>query len=140
VCTRRAARNWAEVWQRSWPLADARAIATLYAPGAVFYSHPFRERQSPEEYVRWAFEDQLEAECRFGEPVVEGDRAAIAWWGVITSRDRSVETIAGTSLLRFDENGLVIEQRDAWGERKGRHELPEWAARARPVDDGRGRS
>ena len=137
---RRAARNWAEVWQRAWPLADVRAIAALYAPGALFFSHPFRQRQTPEEYVRWAFEDQVEAECRFGEPLVEGDRAAVAWWGVIRSRDGSVETVAGTSLLRFDEDGFVIEQRDAWGGREGRHELPEWAVGGPPADDGRERS
>ena len=129
---RLAARQWAEVWQRAWPRADVRAIAALYTPDAVFYSHPFRERQSPEEYVRWAFEDQVEAECRFGEPVVDGDRAAVAWWGVIESSDGSVETVAGTSLLRFDEDGLVTEQQDAWGEHEGRRELPEWAAAARP--------
>jgi ketosteroid isomerase-like protein len=123
----RAARDWAGAWERAWPLADVEAIAALYAPQALFYSHPFRERQGPAEYARWAFEDQAEAECRFGEPVVEGDRAAVAWWGVITARDGSVETVAGTSLLRFDEDGLVIEQRDAWAGREGRHELPGWA-------------
>jgi hypothetical protein len=117
------------VWQRAWPRKDVQAIAALYAPGAVFYSHPFRERQSPEEYVRWAFDDQVEAECRFGEAVVDGDLAAVPWWGVVTSRDGSVETIAGTSLLRFDGSGLVNEQRDAWGRREGRHELPEWTDR-----------
>ena len=37
-------------------------------------------------YVKWAFTDQAEAECRFGEPVVQGDRAAVDWWGAITSR------------------------------------------------------
>jgi len=135
VDTGRAARDWIEVWQRAWPLADVQAIAALYAPGAVFYSHPFRERQSPEEYVLGVFEDQADADCRFGEPVVDGDRAAVAWWGVVESRDGSVETVAGTSLLRFDEHGLVIEQRDAWGEREGRHDLPEWAI-PRAVDRG----
>jgi hypothetical protein len=38
-----------------------------------------------------------------------------------------VQTVAGTSLLRFDERGFVVEQRDAWGETEGRHELPDWA-------------
>jgi hypothetical protein len=102
------------------------AIASLYAPEAVFYSHPFRERQTPTAYVEWAFADQAEAECRFGEPVVSGDRAAVDWWGVITSTDGSVETVAGTSLLRFDLEGLVIEQRDAWAGEPGRHELSHW--------------
>ncbi|MGH3077845.1 MAG: YybH family protein [Gaiellaceae bacterium] len=122
-----AARRWAETWERAWPTADFAAVAALYAPDAVFYSHPFRERQSPEEYVHWAFADQAEAECRFGEPVVQGARAAVDWWGVVTSRDGTVQSLAGTSLLVFREDGLVVEQRDAWGEREGRHALPSWA-------------
>lgn len=125
--TEAAARRWARTWERAWPAADVSAIAALYAPGAVFYSHPFRERQDPEEYVRWAFADQADAECRFGEPLVQGERAAVDWWGAITSSDDSIQSIAGTSLLCFGEDGLVVEQRDAWGEREGRHPLSAWA-------------
>ena len=83
-----AARRWAEVWSRAWPAADVDAIAALYADGAIFYSHPFRERQTPRDYVAWAFAEQAEAECRFGEPVVGGDRAAVDWWAVITATGR----------------------------------------------------
>jgi ketosteroid isomerase-like protein len=126
-----AAQTWAEVWSHAWPAADVEAIAALYAPDAVFYSHPFRERQEPTEYVKWAFADQATAECRFGKPVVSGDRAAVDWWGVITSTDGSVETIAGTSLLRFDEEGLVVEQRDAWAGEAGRRDLADWAPAGR---------
>ena len=103
------------------------AIAALYAADAVLYSHPFRERQGPPEYVRWAFDDQRSAECRFGEPVVDGARAAVDWWAVITTKDGSLQSLAGTSLLRLDDEGLVVEQRDAWAELEGRHELPDWA-------------
>jgi SnoaL-like domain len=102
-------------------------VSALYAPDAVFYSHPFRERQAPRGYVAWAFEEQAEAECRFGEPVVDGDRAAVDWWAVVTSTDGSVESLAGTSLLRFDPDGRVVEQRDAWASEAGRRELPDWA-------------
>jgi len=123
-----AAAQWVETWSRAWPVADVEAISSLYADDAVFYSHPFREQQAPRDYVTWAFSDQAAAECRFGEPVVAGDRAAVDWWGVITSKDGSVETVAGTSLLQFDADGLVVEQRDAWGEESGRHELPTWAS------------
>jgi hypothetical protein len=77
--------------------------------------------------VEWAFADQAAAECRFGEPVVSGTRAAVDWWAAITSMDRSIETVAGTSLLRFDAAGLVVEQRDAWASEPGRHELLDWA-------------
>jgi hypothetical protein len=66
--------------------------------------------------VRWAFEDQESARCRFGEPVVDGRRSAIDWWAVVTSKDGSQQSLAGTSLVRFDDDGLVVEQRDAWAE------------------------
>ncbi len=122
-----AARRWADVWSRAWPRADTDAIAALYADDAVFYSHPFRARQTPAEYVAWAFGEQAAAECRFGEPVAADDRAAVDWWAVITDRDGSRQTVAGTSLLRFDADGLVVEQRDAWADEAGRRELPDWA-------------
>ena len=121
------ARRWAEVWGRAWPLADVDAIAVLYAEDAVFHSHPFRDRQAPAEYVAWAFGEQSAAECRFGEPVAAGERAAVDWWAVITDRDGSEQTVAGTSLLRFGDDGLVVEQRDAWADEPGRRELPDWA-------------
>jgi ketosteroid isomerase-like protein len=116
------------VWSEAWPAANVDAIAALYAPGATFYSHPFRPQQDPAEYVEWAFADQGSAECRFGEPVMDGDRAAVDWWAAITSKDGSLQSLAGTSLLRFDDDGLVVEQRDAWNEADGRHEIPDWAA------------
>jgi ketosteroid isomerase-like protein len=122
-----AARRWAATWALGWPAADLESIAALYAPDAVFYSLPFREHQRPRDYVAWAFDDQAHADCRFGDPVVSGDRAAVDWWGVVTGRDGSVETLAGTSLLRFDADGLVIEQRDVWASEPGRRDLPAWA-------------
>ena len=123
-----AARRWASVWTEAWPSADVDAIAAVYASDATFYSHPFRERQAPREYLEWAFGDEDAVECRYGAPIVAGDRAAVDWWAVLESKkDGSLLSIAGTSLLRFDAAGLVVEQRDAWGEEKGRHELPDWA-------------
>ncbi len=124
-----AARHWADVWEGAWPAADEDAIATLYAEDTVFHSHPFREQQAAQEYVSWAFADQASAECRFGAPLVDGDRAAVDWWAVVTSKDGSVETLAGTSLLRFRPDGRVAEQRDVWASASGRVELPRWAPR-----------
>jgi hypothetical protein len=59
--------------------------------------------------------------------VVDGRRAAIDWWAVVTLKDGSQQSLAGTSLVRFDDDGLVVEQRDAWAEAAGLHELPHWA-------------
>jgi hypothetical protein len=105
-------------------------VASLYAPDAAFWSHPFRDRRAPAEYAAWAFGEQAVADCRFGSPVASGDRAAVDWWAVVTAHDGSMETLAGTSLLRFDERGLVSEQRDAWASHPGRLELPHWAPEA----------
>jgi hypothetical protein len=127
VTTEEAASRWADTWARAWPAADADAIDALYTADARFYSHPFRHPQTPRSYVEAVFADQARAECRFGEPIVDGDRAAVDWWGVISAHDGSVETIAGTSLLRFNVEGLVVEQRDAWAGEDGRRELPDWA-------------
>ncbi len=96
----------------------------------MFHSEPFRDRQEPREYVAWAFREQAAAVCRFGDPIGAGDRAAVDWWAVVSATDGSDETLAGTSLLRFDGDGLVVEQRDAWTSRPGRQELPDWAPAA----------
>jgi hypothetical protein len=122
-----AARGWVDAWSRAWPVGDVELVAPLYADECLFYSHPFREREPPRDYVVWAFGEQESAECRFGEPIVAGDRAAVDWWAVMKGHDGSEETIAGTSLLRFDAGGLVVEQRDVWALEPGYRALPNWA-------------
>jgi hypothetical protein len=123
MTTAEAASRWAEVWSKAWPAADIEAIVALYTADAEYVSHPFRAPVRPREYVGPVFAVQASAECRFGQPIVDGDRAAVDWWGAITDADGSVETVAGTSLLRFDADGLVVEQRDAWAGEPARREL-----------------
>ncbi len=96
-------------------------------------SYPFRDPQPPLEYAAWAFAEQASATCRFGRPVVEGERAAVDWWAVVVDAAGAEETLAGTSLLRFGPEGRVVEQRDVWAAEPGRHELPAWAP---PEPDG----
>ena len=125
--TAAAARAWVEAWERAWPTGDVEALECVYDEAAVFYSHPFREQQAPRDYATWAFAEQASAVCRFGEPIVDGDRAAVDWWAVMTAPDGTEETIAGTSLLRFGVDGSVIEQRDVWATEPGSRDLPDWA-------------
>ncbi len=125
--TRAAARAWVDAWERAWPVGAVELVAPVYAERCLFYSHPFRDPEPPRDYVVWAFAEQASAECRFGEPLVDGDRAAVDWWAVMTELAGTDETIAGTSLLRFDADGLVVEQRDAWALEPGRRDLPDWA-------------
>jgi ketosteroid isomerase-like protein len=115
-----AARAWIEGWTRGWEARDADAIGALYAPDASYRSHPFREpEKSARDYALRAFADEELVECRFAEPVVGGDRAAVEYWAIL-STEGDEETLAGVALLRFGPDGLVVEQKDYWAMQPGR--------------------
>ena len=120
VDTQAAARAWIDAWTRAWRALDAELLAPVYSEEAVHRSHPFREPASPLEYARWALaEEEGEPEVWMGEPFVVEDRAAVEWWAVVI--ENGAETsLAGTSWLRFDGDGHVLEQLDYWGTAPGR--------------------
>lgn len=126
--TAEAARRWAETWKRAWEAQDTEAIVALYHPEVLFSTQPFRvaylRRAGVREYVSQAFSEEEDVRAWVGTPVVEGDRAAIEWWAALA--ENGVETtLAGTSVLRFDDAGLVVEQRDTWNQSDGRREPPD---------------
>ena len=121
---RLAAQRWADTWARAWMAKDAEAVASLYSEGAAFRSQPLRELQHPLAYAEWAFSEQDDAECWFSTPIVEGNRATVEYWAVVSFKGRD-ETIAGIAVIRFDGDGLVAEQRDYWNAQGGRHEPAE---------------
>jgi hypothetical protein len=110
-----AARRWADTWSRAWPQRDVEAIAALYADTAVYRSPAFGPPDLGLAGVRRYLNENLPAEenieCWFGQPIVSGDRAAVEWWGSWTERGREF-TFAGVTVLRFDDQGLVVEHRD----------------------------
>jgi hypothetical protein len=114
-----AARRWAETWRRAWPSKDVEAITSLYARDAAYRAYAFREPDLGLTGVRrylsenFAIEDEIE--CWFGEPVVDGRRAAVEWWGTWVEGGQRL-TLAGTTLLRFGDDGLVVDHRDYWNE------------------------
>jgi len=112
VNTREAAQRWADVWERGWREHDPDAISALYAADAFWQQHPFREPEPG--YVARVFDEEESAQCEFGTPIVDGDRAAVPWSGQTTLVDGGTEDLVGVSLLRFDDDGLVAEQRDIW--------------------------
>ena len=113
-----AAERWINGWARGWATHDVELIASLYSEGAVHLSAPFRDPQPTADYAAWAFADEEGAEVWFAAPIVEGDRAAVAWWGISHEVNGSDTTLAGVSLLRFGTDGLVVDQRDYWNEAK----------------------
>jgi ketosteroid isomerase-like protein len=123
-----AARRWAAVWKSGWEARDTDAIVALYHPDVVFSTQPFRTpyrgQAGVREYVSGAFAEEDRPRVWVGPPVVDGERASVEWWAALT--ENGVETtLAGTSVLRFDADGLVVEQRDTWNQADGRREPPE---------------
>jgi predicted SnoaL-like aldol condensation-catalyzing enzyme len=134
VETVEAARRWASVWCSGWESRDTDAIVALYAADARHWSSPFRDpgvgQDGVRAYVQASFDEEDEIRAWFAEPVVDGDRAAVAWWATLTENGR-VTTLAGTSLLRFDASGLVVSQWDAWNQTDRNQEpAPGWASSA----------
>jgi hypothetical protein len=123
-----AARRWRDTWLAAWPRRDAAAVVALYAEGAVYRAHPFRDAISPREYVERVFAEEEEIECRFGEPLVDGARAAVEWWASFREGGEDV-TLAGTTVLRFGADGLVAEHLDYWvGDDGRRQPFPGWGS------------
>lgn len=119
-----AARRWAREWERAWREHDAARVAALYADGVTFRSAPFRELDDPGAFAAAAFEsEEPDPLVRFAEPVVvSGDRAAVEWWAIVRESGGPDTTIAGISLLRFGQDGLVVEERDVWNQVEERRE------------------
>jgi hypothetical protein len=112
--TREAAERWRETCERGWRAHEPDEIVALYAEGAYFQSHPFRDPQAPPDYIVPTLAEEESAECEFGAPIVDGDRAAVQWSAETRLKDGGTEKLAGVSLLRFDADSLVTEQRDFW--------------------------
>jgi ketosteroid isomerase-like protein len=123
-----AAGRWAAVWKSAWEARDTDTIVALYHPDVVFSTQPFRTpylgQAGVREYVSQAFAEEERPRVWVGQAVVDGDRATVEWWAALT--ENGVETtLAGTSVLRFDAGGMVVEQRDTWNQADGRRQPPE---------------
>jgi len=128
-----AADRWARVWRDAWRAQDTEAIVALYRPDVRFsteaFRAPYRARDGVRTYVAQAFAEEREPRVWVGEPIVAGDRAAIEWWAAVIENDVPI-TLAGVSIVRFDEQGLVAEQWDSWNQVDGLREPPEGWGRA----------
>ena len=122
-----AAARWAHTWTEAWEALDVEPIVALYAPDATFSTEPFREahrgRDGVREYVTRVFGEEESPRVWVSEPIVDGDRASISWWAALREDDADA-SLAGTSVLRFDAAGMVIEQWDAWNALDGRRAPP----------------
>ncbi len=125
-----AARRWAQTWKDAWEALDVDAVVALYAADVVFSSQPFRTpyqgQEGVAEYVRQAFGAEQQVAVWMSEPITQGDRASVSWWTALTE-DGEDATLAGTSVMRFDDRGLVVEQWDTWNVLPERTDPPTWS-------------
>ncbi|MEO6294811.1 MAG: nuclear transport factor 2 family protein [Candidatus Limnocylindria bacterium] len=125
-----AARRWADAWRQGWEALDPEPILARYALEALLSTEPFREPNRGLEairaYVTHALGEEEEPQVWMSEPIADGERAAVSWWASLRE-DGADATLAGTSVLRFDDDGLVIEQWDAWNVLAERWQPPAWS-------------
>lgn len=114
-----AARLWAEAWKRGWESLDPEPIMERYAANAVLSTEPFREpyrgREGVRAYVERVLSEEEQPRVWMAEPIVDGRRAAISWWASLIEEGAET-TLAGTSVVTFDVDGLVTEQWDSWNQ------------------------
>ena len=127
---RDAAANWAAAWKRGWEALDPEPILACYAPDALLstepFRGPFRGRDGVRAYVTGVLGEEEDPRVWMSDPIIDGDRASVSWWASLRE-DGADTTLAGTSVLRFDADGLVIEQWDAWNRLAERREPPAWS-------------
>src|SRR5918911_4525333 len=119
-----AARRWAEAYERAWRGGDGDAAAALYAEDCVFRSHPFRELEDARAYMQRVIPEPEAPEAWFGEPIEDGDRAAIEYWALFVEPGGAESTIAGCHVVRFGDDGRVAEARDYWHLEAGHRRPP----------------
>src|SRR5438034_8883125 len=81
--SREDVEHWIARYLEAWRSGDGAAAAALFTEDCAFRSHPFREPEDAGEYTRREFADEEYVEPHFGEPVVEGDRAAVEYWAAM---------------------------------------------------------
>ena len=108
------ATDWAAAFERAWRTGDGEAAAALYAEDCVFRSHPFRELEDARAYMRRVVPEADASEVWFGEPVEDGETAAVEYWALLVEPDGTESTIAGFHRMRFGADGLIVQARDYW--------------------------
>jgi ketosteroid isomerase-like protein len=120
--------EWLDAYGEAWRTRDDEALGDLFAPDAVYRSHPFRPPLVGTEAIRGYWRDatatQEELELQFGKPLVIGNRVVVEWWAQVRDDGREV-TLPGCLLMRFRPGGRCQELREYWHREEGRRGPPE---------------
>lgn len=125
-------REWLDAYKKAWEERDPDAAAALFTDDAPYreqpYEEPFVGPRGVRDYWARVTATQEGVHLEYGEPVVQGDRAAVEWWVTLVNGGAEV-TLAGEFMLRFDESGRCRELREYWHVAEGRRSPPPgWGA------------
>jgi SnoaL-like domain len=124
----------------AWETRDAHAVVKLFTPNGIYQSIPGVASQTfvgrPAIYKYWfgVTRPQSEIHGVQGEPIIQGNRAAIEIW--VTFRDpqynpvgKHLITLLETNVLTFAPSGLVSKNVEYWNIITGWHAPPPgWGA------------
>ena len=112
--------KWLEDYGRAWEQGDAKAVMTLFAPGAHYYETPFDAPLAGLDAIHdyWkAGAGQSQRDVRFHYSILSVTRdTGLARW---TAEFRRVPSdvavrLDGVLLARFDDGGRCVEFREWW--------------------------
>ncbi len=125
-------QEWLDAYRNAWEERDPDAAAALFTDDSTYreqpYDEPFAGPQGVRDYWARVTATQADVHVEYGEPVVQGDRAAVEWWVTMVNGGAEI-TLAGEFMLRFDGSGLCRELREYWHFTEGTHRPPAgWGA------------
>lgn len=116
--------DWIEGYRRAWEDRDPDAAAALFTEEASYRSSAFGEppnlgHEGVHAYWARATSSQEDVEVVMGEPLVDGDHAAVEWWTRMRADGEEI-TLVGCLLLRFAPDGRCEDLREYWNYESGR--------------------
>ena len=115
--------DWIEGYRRAWVERDPQAAAALFTEDASYRSSPFVDPNLGQEgvvaYWTGATSTQADVEVEMGEPLVDGNHAAVEWWTRMRA-DGDEITLVGCLLLLFAADRRCEDLREYWNYESGR--------------------
>lgn len=121
--------RWVESYLQAWKDKDDVAVGQLFTDDAVYQEIPGDEartytgRQAIQQYWRTITAGQSDVTAHHGEPLVQGDRAAVELWITLQAGGKWM-TIVETNVLHFAQNGQVRRNVEYWTLRDGNFAPP----------------
>jgi len=112
--------RWLDAYGRAWEQGDAKAVMTLFAPGAQYYETPFSEPLVGLDAVHdyWkagAGQSQRDVTFHFTVLSAAPDAGIARWTAAFTRVPSGVAVrLDGVLLARFDGDGRCAEFREWW--------------------------